>query len=160
MPRVQEHLTELSFLHFSGRGNWFSEGHLSVWTSCCKMHQAALPIYRDTYDFRAFPGINHKTMWNVSFLISSIHQLTYYIYRFTHFFVVFCRIFLLGIFPQIYAWSCRERSLCAFVKILAKSLFFLAGSLFSFPCLSQNLSNTPDSSMGKKTVFCKICCKF
>ena len=29
MPRVQEHLTELSFLHFSGRGNWFSEGHLS-----------------------------------------------------------------------------------------------------------------------------------
>ena len=44
MPRVQEHLAELIFVHFSGRGNWFSEGHLSVWTSCCKMHQAALPI--------------------------------------------------------------------------------------------------------------------
>ena len=78
MPRVQEHLTELIFVHFSGRGNWFSKGYLSVWTICCKMDKAALPIYRDTYEFRAFPGINHKTMWNESFLISSIQQLTYY----------------------------------------------------------------------------------
>ena len=29
LPRVQEHSSELSFLHFSGRGNWFSEGHQS-----------------------------------------------------------------------------------------------------------------------------------
>ena len=42
------------------------------------MHQAALPMYRDTYEFRGFLGINHKTLWNESFLISSIQQLTYY----------------------------------------------------------------------------------
>ena len=40
--------------------------------------------------------------------------------KFTHFFVEFC----------------RDRRLRAFVKILARSLF-------SFPCLSQNLSNSP-----------------
>ena len=68
MPRVQEHLAELIFVHFSGRGNWYSKGHLSVWTTCCKMYKAALPIYRNTYAFRAFPGINHKTIWNESFL--------------------------------------------------------------------------------------------
>ena len=78
MPRVQEHLAELIFVHFSGRGNWFSKGYLSVWTICCKMDKAALPIYRDTYEFRAFPGTNHKTMWNESCHISSNHQLTYY----------------------------------------------------------------------------------
>ena len=30
MPRVQEHLAELIFVNFSGRGNWFSKGQLSV----------------------------------------------------------------------------------------------------------------------------------
>ena len=76
MPRVQEHSTELIFVHFSGHGNWFSKGYLSVWTICCKMDKAALPIYRDTYEFRAFPGINLSRVieggnlfffWNVKF---------------------------------------------------------------------------------------------
>ena len=31
MPRIQEQLTELIFVDFSGRGSWFSEGYLSVW---------------------------------------------------------------------------------------------------------------------------------
>ena len=29
MPRVQEHLTKLIIVYFSGRGNLFSEGHIS-----------------------------------------------------------------------------------------------------------------------------------
>ena len=59
MPRVQEQLTELIFVHFSGRGDCFSEGHLSVLKICCKTHQATLPLYIDMYQFGAFPGINH-----------------------------------------------------------------------------------------------------
>ena len=78
MPRVQEQLTELIFVHFSGRGDCFSEGHLSVLKICCKTHQATLPLYIDMYKFWAFPSINHKIMWNYSFLITSIQWLVYY----------------------------------------------------------------------------------
>ena len=49
MPRVQEHLTELSFLHFSGRGNWFSRGHASF-----------LPKFEYLYTGNALsPGVCH-----------------------------------------------------------------------------------------------------
>ena len=81
MLRVQEHLAELIFSHFSGRGNWLSKGHVPVWKMCCKMHQAALPIYIDIYQFGVFSGIYHKivlydkrTVTTVNFLLMQMMQ--------------------------------------------------------------------------------------
>ena len=79
MPRIQEQLTELIFVDFSGRGSWFSEGYLSVWRIYRRMYKARLPVYIDMYQFGAFSGINLKLMCNSLFLISSIHQVMYYL---------------------------------------------------------------------------------
>ena len=64
-----------------------------------------------------------------SFVTTHVYALLYWAFshRFTHNLVAFC----------------RKRRLRAFVNILAGSLFFLVGRLFSFPCLSQILSSTP-----------------
>jgi len=66
------------------------------------------------------------------FVATHVHALLYWAFshRFTRNIVAFC----------------RKRCLRTFVKILARSLFFLAGSLFSFPCLSQILSSTPEAT--------------
>ena len=48
---------------------------------CCKMHQAALPIYIDIYQFGVFSGIYHKivlydkrTVTTVNFLLMQMMQ--------------------------------------------------------------------------------------
>jgi len=49
----------------------------------------------------------------------------------------FCRTWIFFLkFTHFFVEFCRDRRLRAFVKILAKSLF-------SYPCLGQNLSSTP-----------------
>ena len=83
--------------------------------------QALLNFSTSVYDI--FPQIY------AFFVATHVYALLYWAFphRFTHNLVAFS----------------RKRRLRAFVKILAGSLFFLAGSLFSFPCLSQILSSTP-----------------
>ena len=67
---------------------------------------------------------------------------------FTHFFVDFLGIYAL--FCQIFGYLRTFLSNFVATDVHALLLnpcresFFLAGSLFSFPCLSQNLSSTPD----------------
>ena len=78
MPRIQEQLTELIFVDFSGRGDCFFEGHVSVWRIYRRMYKARLPVYIDMYQFGAFSVNNLKLMCNGLFLITSIHQVMYY----------------------------------------------------------------------------------
>ena len=66
------------------------------------------------------PEIERKTSISVKHM-----QVFEYLTTFTHFFVEFC----------------RDRRLRAFSKISK----ILASSLFSFPCLSQILSSTPET---------------
>ena len=76
--------------------------------------------------YRTFPQRFTHFLWH--FVATHVYTLLYsaFSHRLNHNLVAFC---------------CK--SLRAFVKNLAGSLFFLAGSLFSSRCLSQNLRSPP-----------------
>ena len=71
--------------------------------------------------------------------------------RFTHFFGAFCRDtftqFCIEYFPtdlRTFLSNFVATEVYALLLNPSQESFFLAGSLFSFPCLSQNLSSPPE----------------